>query len=120
MNLVFNRYSSFIKTCNCYIIEMLKTFRVIMKKLINLCCFINIDLTDPNIKKLTESYSAMKELVNIRLLGDYLVLLDLSTNIKYQLYIFRKLFKINFAVEDNSFFIFYLKCFDVISLDLGY
>jgi hypothetical protein len=22
-----------------------------MKKLINLCCFINIDLTDPNIKK---------------------------------------------------------------------
>jgi hypothetical protein len=27
-----------------------------MKKLINLCCFINIDLTDPNIKKLTEKF----------------------------------------------------------------
>jgi hypothetical protein len=55
-----------------------------MKKLINLCCFINIDLTDPNIKKLTEKLFCNERIGEYNIARDYLVLLDLtSTNIKY-------------------------------------
>jgi hypothetical protein len=80
-----------------------------MKKLINLCCFINIDLTDPNIKKLTEKLFC-NERIGEYIARDYLVLLDLtSTNIKYQLHsiFILKTIQNKFCREDNFFHILF-------------
>jgi hypothetical protein len=55
-----------------------------MKKLINLCCFINIDLTDPNIKKVNG------ELFCNERIGEYNIARRLSRSIgsdfKYKKY----------------------------------